>query len=265
MNRFLPFIAIFAAIAALCACSHTDDTAAPIAPKMDLEQILASSDSIDPRWDSPGIDAPDQGALKVRLRHLGPLKQAFRDSNYIQIGAARALGISPIHSDADILTQRRPLVRISSCQDFYVDNLTHSFPFLVPEAEALLHDIGRAFSDSLRAQGGGQYRIKVTSVLRTPATVAKLRRVNRNATSESTHVYGTTFDISHSKFICDGIDGPTRSFEDLKNLLAEVLDDLRHQGRCYVIYEARQSCFHITARPVDGVEYPDPKPEKNKK
>ena len=84
--------------------------------------------------------------------------------------------------------------------------------------------------------------------MRTPLTVAKLRRINRNATSASAHQYGTTFDISYSRFICDSL-SVNRSFEDLKNLLGEILYDLREEGRCYVVFERKQSCFHVTARP----------------
>ena len=79
--------------------------------------------------------------------------------------------------------------------------------------------------------------------------MSRLRRVNRNATAESTHTFGTTFDISYSRFICDS-DTLGRTFEDLKNLLGEVLLDFKNQGRCYVKMERRQACFHITARPI---------------
>ena len=34
----------------------------------------------------------------------------------------------------------------------------------------------------------------------------------------------------------------------LRLLLGEVLYDLRKQHKCYVKYEIRQGCFHITAR-----------------
>ena len=34
----------------------------------------------------------------------------------------------------------------------------------------------------------------------------------------------------------------------LKMVLAEVLYDLRKAERCYVKYELKQGCFHITAR-----------------
>ena len=31
-------------------------------------------------------------------------------------------------------------------------------------------------------------------------------------------------------------------------VMAEVLRDLKNAGRCYVKYEIKQACFHITAR-----------------
>ena len=36
--------------------------------------------------------------------------------------------------------------------------------------------------------------------------------------------------------------------DTLKWILSEVLHDLRQQGKCYVKYEVKQGCFHITAR-----------------
>ncbi len=193
--------------------------------------------------------APEDGFERFRVVMPGSLRTIFNDSNHVQLEAARAIGISPIRNDADIRRLSRDLVRVESCPEYYLDRLTHSYAYLVPEAAQLLDDIGRAFNDSLAARGGGSYRIKVTSVLRTPQTVERLRRVNTNATGESTHSYGTTFDISYSKFVYDGQGGPARDFEDLKNLLASVLKAMRAEGRCYVKFEARQSCFHITVRP----------------
>ena len=201
------------------------------------------------KWDNPLLEAPDDGCVRLPLRWTWRLKTEFNDSNHIHLAAARKIGFPPIHSNSDILNMHRPVVKVESNKDFYVEPPTHSFPYLVPEADALLHEIGRRFNDTLQARGGGSYRIKVTSLLRTPATVRRLSRVNRNATSESTHSYGTTFDISYSKFICDNADDTRRTFEDLKNLLGEILHDLRNEGRCFVKYEVKQSCFHITVRP----------------
>lgn len=246
MHRFLPLIFLL-----LAACSREVIEAPSDEDK--IQQVLAENAS-NP-WDEHLDTAPDNGCIKLKINNIGPLRKVFNDSNHVHLVAAKALGINPINSESDILNLKRPIVRIASCKQYFVDKLTHSFPYLVPEAAQLLYDIGQAFNDSLAVRGGGQYRIKVTSVLRTPLTVKKLKRINGNATEESTHQFGTTFDISYSKFICDGTDLPARTFEDLKNLLAEVLFDMRRQGRCFVKYEVKQSCFHITARPSNLNNY----------
>ncbi|MDE6286679.1 MAG: hypothetical protein K2L99_06775, partial [Muribaculaceae bacterium] len=181
-------------IAASCGGSRSDsDDAACTAayPDASLAEILSP-----PRenpWEARLDSAPDGGCERIRLRPIGPLRPLFNDSNRVQLEAARAIGISPIESEADAWRLSRPLVPVRSCRNYYVDELRHSYPYLVPEAARLLADIGRAFNDSLQARGGGAYRLKVTSLLRTPATVGRLRRVNRNASEQSTHVYGTTF------------------------------------------------------------------------
>ncbi len=192
---------------------------------------------------------PDDNCVRMKINYLGAnLGKVFNDSNHVHLEPARQLGIEPITDINSAWNLRRPIVEIESCEDFYVDELTHSYPFLVPEAADLLHEIGQNFNQALRERGGGDYRIKVTSVLRTPETVRKLRRVNRNATEESAHQYGTTFDISYVQFACDNVNGIHRTQEDMKNLLGEVLNELRNQGRCYVKYERKQGCYHITVR-----------------
>jgi hypothetical protein len=112
----------------------------------------------------------------------------------------------------------------------------------------LLTEIGRRFNDSLKQRGGGDYRLKVTSLLRTPTTVKRLRRVNRCATDSSAHQFGTTFDISYTRFVCDKFT-VNRTQEDMKNLLAEILLDLRDANRCHVKFERFSGCFHVTTRP----------------
>lgn len=226
-----------------CSCA-SEHTVAAIEP---LDLIAA-------RGDSAAIhrvcqdSMPDKGCVRLRVGRVGYLGRTFNDSNYIHLQAAMALGIDPIEKVSQAWNTKRPVVHIASCRDFYVDSLTHSLPYLVPEAATLLHDIGRSFRDTLRARGGGDYRVKVTSVLRTRAAVARLRRRNRNAVDTSAHQFGTTFDISYFKFICDSATTVARTQEDLKNLLGEILLAYRDSGRCYVKYERRQSCFHITVR-----------------
>ena len=192
--------------------------------------------------------APDEGCRRMKVKDIGPHGRVFNDSNYLHIAEAEAIGVRPITSLGGAWTAGARLERVITCEDYYIDDLTHSMPYLVPEAKELLGTIGRAFRDSLAARGGGDYRVKVTSVLRTPRLVKRLRRRNRNAVDTSAHLYGTTFDISYAQFICNRAGGVYRTQEDLKNLLGEVIWAQRDLGRCYVKYERKQACFHITAR-----------------
>jgi len=176
-----------------------------------------------------------------------PLKEIFNDSNALQLEAAKQNGFKPVSSLHDAYSIDRPLIRIYSCDAYMLDDLTASVPYLVPKAAQLLKEIGYAFQDSVKARGGKAYRIKVTSVTRTEFSVGKLVKRNRAATVNSCHRYGTTFDISWVKFDC--LDpSMVISLEDLKNILAEVVQDFRHQGRCYAIFERKSGCLHITVR-----------------
>lgn len=184
---------------------------------------------------------------RIKVRNIGALQQVFNDSNYIQMDAAYKLGITPLAELSDYYFTKRPLIKVKTNENYQVDSLTHSLPFLVPEAAGLLNDIGRNFKDSLKNRGGDSYTIRVTSLLRTPETVGKLRQVNINATDSSTHLFGTTFDISYTNFNCQ--DANKQIYQgDLKNLLGEVLKDLRDQGRCFVKYEIKTACYHVTVR-----------------
>lgn len=218
-------------------------------PQGDIAMLLAPFDKA--RKQNPyeaHMDSMPAGGVKMKINFLGgTLGRVFNDSNYLHISTAREVGISPLSGIRSAWEAGARLERLQSCQEYYLDNLTHSLPYLVPKAHRLLSDIGAAFRDSLQARGGGHYRIKVTSVLRTPRLVKHLRRRNRNAIDTSAHLFGTTFDISYAKFICDSATMP-RTQEDLKNLLGEVVFAMRQNGRCYVKYERKQACFHITAR-----------------
>lgn len=214
----------------------TNDDIAPLLATNESNPFIAHLDSM-----------PDQGAIKLQFKSMGYEGRIFNDSNYIQLASAQEVGLNPITSLRNTWRLRRPIVKIEPCREYFVDELTHSEPYLVPEAATLLSDIGKTFNNALRTRGGGDYRIKVTSVLRTPESIKRLRRRNGNAVEASAHQYGTTFDISYNDFICDNASTP-RTVQDLKGLLAEVLYDLREQGRCYVKYERKQACFHITVR-----------------
>lgn len=188
----------------------------------------------------PSVDASMQ--LRSRIGNLGEL---FNDSNKYQYAVAERIGIRPIRSMADAYYINKPMVEIKSCRWYDLDTLTHSVPYLVKAGADLLETIGRNFADSLVKRGAPGHKFRVTSVLRTSHSVKRLRRVNRNATDSSTHQFGTTFDISYAHFNHYG--GPQLSDGELKNILGEVLRDLRVQNKCMVKFERKSPCFHITA------------------
>lgn len=169
----------------------------------------------------------------------------FNDSNKYQYAAAERIGLDPIVGIGDAYFTRRPLVKIATCTNYQLDSLTHSMPYLVPEAAQLLDTIGARFRARVKKMGGGDCRIRVTSVLRSGFSVKKLRRINRNATDSSTHKLGTTFDISYARF--DQLSGPPLPDGTLKVALANVLLELRKEKKCMVKYERKSPCFHISA------------------
>lgn len=179
-------------------------------------------------------------------------KRSFPDLNEIQLKAAKTLGIRPVNSREEAERHIGRLDKIGTCEVYHLDSLTHSIPYLVPKANILLQRIGQNFLDSLTAKGLNPNKIIVTSVLRTQSDVKRLQRVNGNASANSTHCYGTTFDVSWKRFKkIEELDG--HPYQDvnpdtLKLVLSEVLRDLRQEEQCYVKYELKQGCFHITAR-----------------
>lgn len=182
--------------------------------------------------------------------HLNANK-IFRDGNDVHLAAASKIGINPLTSRDGINDASRELVAIDAecyAESFVLDKLTHSTPHLVPEAAALLEEIGYAFQDSLRNKHKTEYRVIVTSVLRTDADIKSLSKRNVNSIPDSPHRYATTIDISYARFSKIDEDAENVSEYDLKAVLTEVLRDFRELGRCYVKYEIKQGCFHITAR-----------------
>ena len=183
------------------------------------------------------------------ITYIGSYNRGFNDLNDLHINAAQQIGIDPVSSREEAKKISRKLVEIESCDEYELDKLTHSIPFLVPEAAKLIEEIGNNFNEQLKELNAPEYKIIVTSVTRTEKDVKKLKKRNGNASNNSAHLYGTTFDVSWVRFKkIDESDTLNIPQDKLKMVLAGVLKDLRKQDRCYIKHERRQGCFHITAR-----------------
>ena len=193
----------------------------------------------------------DGKEVKHRIFSVPHFGNTFPDQQDVQILAANQHGVAPVQNREEAEHSKGKLVYVGSNPFFYVDKLNNSIPYLVPKASVLLQDIGRAYFDSLQIKGIPLHKIIVTSILRTKDDVAKLRTRNGNATENSCHLYGTTFDICYNRYKqIQTKDQPRRQVQNdtLKWVFSEVLRDFREKNRCYIKYEVKQGCFHITVR-----------------
>ena len=183
------------------------------------------------------------------ITYTGSYSRDFNDLNELHLESAKRLGVEPVASREEAEHLKQKLVEIKDTDYYIIDKLTHSIPYLVPEAETLLMTIGKNFRDSLEVHHAPLYKLKITSITRTREDIEKLRKRNYNSAENSAHEYGTTIDISWSKYIqVDEKDAVILDDGELKKLLASVLRDLQKQEKCYVKHERKQGCFHITAR-----------------
>ena len=179
----------------------------------------------------------DGKEVKHRIFSVPHFGNTFPDQQDVQILAANQHGVAPVQNREEAEHSKGKLVYVGSNPFFYVDKLNNSIPYLVPKASVLLQDIGRAYFDSLQIKGIPLHKIIVTSILRTKDDVAKLRTRNGNATENSCHLYGTTFDICYNRYKqIQTKDQPRRQVQNdtLKWVFSEVLRDFREKNRCYI-------------------------------
>lgn len=229
-----------------------------------LQRSLALADSIeDLLRPVPLMTAAQEKRLRQHL-------------NAAHIARARALGIRAA-DEAEI--RRRladgSLVRLEdSTRHWIVRRGAAARAIVTPDTRRLLVRIAERFQDHLEERGLPAYRLEVTSVLRTAAGQAALRRRNPNAAAGvSSHEFATTLDIAYEAFappsplpdglVPGGADGPSRSqlqqvaalalesvsarkSRELTAFLAEVLASMQSEGLVLVILERQQPVFHVT-------------------
>lgn len=230
----------------------------------ELARIQLRVDSIDAIFQPLPLLRPQQEAALRRF------------DNDAQLVAARRLGI-PANTQRfalDRMVAERRLVRVADSTEYWVvRKLDHSSPYLTRDAEAALRDIAGAFQAALARLGLPPYRLELTSALRSAEDQASLRTANVNAAAgESTHQFGTTFDIAYSAFApppasvvspslpeapwlephlvwVAGMRAETvaaRRSRELMAILGNVLIDLQEAGKIMVTLERLQPVYHVT-------------------
>ena len=191
----------------------------------------------------------EKGVLRSYPGRTFSYSRQFNIPNATHLEAAQAVGIRPCANEEEMRKQKARMRKIRTCHNYMVDELEHSLPYLTTNAAEELNRIGEGFADILERNGCPHYRFIVTSVTRTDASVRNLQRSgNINATSNSAHRYGTTFDITYRRFDKNDRSADYMTEDNLKLALGQVLLNEQRAGRIYVKYEYKQACFHITSR-----------------
>ncbi len=176
----------------------------------------------------------------------------LNDKNDIHLLHAQKNGLpEPFQSNEEfeseiaVLLKRGMLKEVSGNSYYQLKKLTHSHPFLIPEAIDMLNEIGERFQNRLKEKKYPVYQFRITSLLRTEETQNKLSKRNGNATGHSAHIYGTTLDISYKDFYNVEKDTIESSYEAVQ-ALTQVLVEMREECKFLAVRERKQSCFHIT-------------------
>jgi len=159
-------------------------------------------------------------------------------------------GIATIPSrKSDIIRQfnNGKLVEFTSNEKYFIDTMYYSYPFAKPFVKEFIDEMWNRFQYKLLQTDLYGTKLVLTSFTRTKSSIDRLRKKNRNAIKCSTHLHGTTFDISYKTFMFN------RSLSEgevahLKETLATVLFEMRQEKKCFVKYEYFQTCFHVVCR-----------------
>jgi len=193
-------------------CDHLHNASAPIEPTEKLN---------------------DQNELQHLHAEKNGLKQPFQTND-------------EFNAKKEDFVRKSALVQVTDNRFYQLKSLTHSQPYLIPEAIDMLNEIGYRFQQRLKEKKYKNYRFRITSLLRTEETQSNLCHRNGNATkSSSCHLYGTTVDISYKNFYNIKADSIESSWEAIQ-AMTYALSEMRKECKLLVIRERHQSCFHIT-------------------
>jgi hypothetical protein len=208
---------------------------------------------------------------------LRPAEEARLRSqlNAAHVARARALGVRPA-DEAEIraLVAEELLIELDPSNEYWiVRERAQRRAFVTPDVPPLLERIAQRFQARLAEEDIPPYRLEITSVLRTAADQAALRRQNPNAAAGvSSHEFGTTLDIAYESFapplqIPDGLVAEasggmqaelervaamalevigSRKSREMQAFLGHVLIELQTAGDVLVILERLQPVYHIT-------------------
>lgn len=234
-----------------------------LALSVNIDRLQAYADSI------------EQHLRPVPLLRPTETRAFLRYRNADQLVAARRLGVEQPVTQESLhihLTEGR-LLELVDNRYWVLRESRYGVPIAVPSVKALLDDLAGRFQARLAEMGLPPMRLEVTSVLRTAADQAELRRVNPNAAvGESTHQYGTTVDVTYASYRAPSESrvffdirghewmepqlrriesmaaeaGAARMNLELDAILGRILIEMQDEGLVMVTREVLQPVYHLT-------------------
>lgn len=151
-------------------------------------------------------------------------------------------------ADIRFAYRKGKLSLITETDGYFVDTMYYSYAFALPYVKSFIDELSERFQQKLKHTDLFGTRFSVTSLLHTKASVQRLKKKNRNAIEHSTHLHGTTFDVSYRSFLNAQKVLNSGEIAHLKEVLATCLYELRAEQKCWVKYEIYQTCFHVVVR-----------------
>lgn len=278
---------VAAALLALASCQEA--TPPPADPEEDPDEVVARATERTARVLDANLaaltavtDSLDDILRPVAFLTPGEEGALRRYLQAQQLARARSLGVRPADAAAvDSLVAAGRLVALPDTTRYWIVRRSgRSGAVVVPSVEGMLTRIGERFHARLEEMGLPPWRFEISSVLRTAADQAALRRSNPNAAAGvSTHEFGTTLDVIYSAYRAPA--DPLVSFDtdeaswleprlrwisdvaaervagrrsgELKAILGRVLREMQDEGLVMVTLERQQPVYHMTvARELDG-------------
>lgn len=157
----------------------------------------------------------------------------------------------------------------ASGKDWYFYNVPGKLRYLTPLTVKGLYKISEIFNRTLREKGHiPRVKFAVSSALRPVNYQDNLKKINHNASDESSHSYGISFDIFYESYqlVFTAYKSETRLARSilsslryrmgyltgmayarqLQAALHETLIGMQNQKLLYAIQEKSQKCYHVT-------------------
>ena len=215
--------------------------------EMQADELIAEEEEAESAGDDVDGTGESQAREVIYYTKLMSYGKVFDDLNEAHLDMAKAVGLAEIpekRNDLDL----KLLVKVENTDFLEIDDLRYSVPYLTTGAARELNHIAKAFHDSLSRKQFPIYKLVCTSILRTEEDVTRLRKSgNPNASDNSAHCYGTTFDITYTRYWRDEETDEFMQPYELTKVLGEVLRDEKARGNILVKYEKKEHCFHITS------------------